>query len=141
MDTYTYEDEYVVKLRTLEMKGCCGILVGYGLEVRDYNNGHLITDEQYKKLDHIKFIKRFESEVLEHVEIQSYTRIIISDVVPNKIVNAGNAYYNFNAPHNKAINLYTILTDLKWEGAGKSFVNERTKNLVKVFYKDLEEDE
>ena len=137
MDTYTYEDEYVVKLRTLEMKGCCGILVGYGLEVRDYNNGHLITDEQYKKLDHIKFIKRFESEVLEHVEIQSYTRIIISDVVPNKIVNAGNAYYNFNAPHNKAINLYTILTDLGWKKLGAMFKNKKTNNGVASFYKDV----
>lgn len=133
---YFYK-EHRVSLVIREMQGCCGICIGSGFAVINSINGNPITEQTYNSWDHIDFIKTFEAAVLDWVENQGYTRIYISDVVPDKVKNLSDAYYHASARHNKSINLYTMLKDLEWKGAGKQFVNKRTTNTVKVFYHDV----
>lgn len=135
--TFSFNSEVDYYFHLEGVNGCCGLCTIYGFSVRNKKTGNTITEEEYGRLDHKDFIEHVEDNFLDMVEEDRYTRVIVTDVVPELIEDVTQAYYNSTARHNDAINLYTIMTDLKWETCGDSFVNKKTDNTVTVFYKDL----
>lgn len=133
---YLYKDKYEVNIDLEEMKGCCGVVIALAFNVKSQRTDLSISEEEYDKLDHIDFIRTFEKKLLDTVEKFGFTRVILSDVVPDLIKNKQHAYYRNYSRHNEAINLHTVLTDLKWETL-PDFINQRTKNTVTLFYKDI----
>lgn len=132
----TFNSNVEIKVEEAQQQGCCGILNIWGLRVI-YKERGIIIEEEYKKLDHLKFIKFVSEEFLNFAEKNGYTRIIITDVIPEEIEDVESAYFSYSAPHNSVINLYTILTDAGWPKLGPDFVNRRTGNTVTTFYHDV----
>ena len=131
-----YNDSVIYDYHTKELPGCCGVQVVYGLTVYNRDNT-VINRENYESLNHIDFIKHVEGSIIDTAERSGYTRVQVTDVVPDKIKNLNDAYWTISARHNNAINLYTVFNDLGWKRMGKKFRNKRTGNTVATFYKDI----